>query len=64
MNSYRRHNRDSDVNAALPMSSLDIAGCAQRQRVSIEFPDIDLSRVWETMRRDKMLDTLHTFIGE
>ena len=37
---------------------------AQRQRVSIEFLGIDLSRAFDTIRRDKLLDTLQTFIGE
>ena len=34
---------------------------AQRQRVSIEFLGIDLSRAFDTIRRDKLLDT---FLGE
>ena len=37
---------------------------AQRQRVSIEFLGIDLSRAFDTIRRDKLLDTLQTFLGE
>ena len=37
---------------------------AQRQRVSIEFLGIDLSRAFDTIRRDKLIDTLKTFIGE
>ena len=37
---------------------------AQRQRVSIEFLGIDLSRAFDTIRRDKLLDTLQTFFGE
>ena len=37
---------------------------AQRQRVSIEFLGIDLSGAFDTIRRDKLLDTLHTFLGE
>ena len=37
---------------------------AQRQHVSIEFLGIDLSRAFDTIRRDKLLDTLQTFLGE
>ena len=37
---------------------------AQRQRVSIEFLGIDLSRAFDTIRRDKLFDTLQTFLGE
>ena len=37
---------------------------AQRQRVSIEFLGIDLSRAFDTIRRDKLLDILQTFLGE
>ena len=36
---------------------------AQRQRVSIEYLGIDLSR-FDTIRRDKLLDILRTFLGE
>ena len=36
----------------------------QRQRVSIEFLGIDLGRAFDTIRRDKLLDTLQTFLGE
>ena len=37
---------------------------AQRQRVTVEFLRIDLCRAFDTIRRDKLLDTLQTFIGE
>ena len=37
---------------------------AQRQRVSIELLGIDLSRAFDTIRRDKLLDILQTFLGE
>ena len=37
---------------------------ARRQRVSTEFLGIDLSRAFDTIRRDKLLDTLQTFLGE
>ena len=37
---------------------------AQRQRVSIEFLGIDLSRAFDTIRRDKLLDILQTFLDE
>ena len=37
---------------------------AQRQRVSTDFIGIDLSRAFDTIRRDKVLDILQTFLGE
>ena len=37
---------------------------AQRQRVSIELLGVDLSRAFDTIRRDKLLDILQTFLGE
>ena len=37
---------------------------AQRHRVTVEFRGIDLSRAFDTIRRDKLLDTLQTFLGE
>ena len=37
---------------------------AQRHRVTVEFLGIDLSRAFDTIRRDKLLDTLQTFLGE
>ena len=37
---------------------------AQRHRVAVKFLGIDLSRVFDTIRRDKLLDTLQTFLGE
>ena len=37
---------------------------AQRQRVSIELLGIDLSRAFDIIRRDKLLDILQTFLGE
>ena len=37
---------------------------AQRQRVTVEFLGIDLSRAFDTIRRDKLLDTLQTFVDE
>ena len=37
---------------------------AQRQRVSIKLLGIDLSRAFDTIRRDKLLDILQTFLGE
>ena len=37
---------------------------AQRHRVTVEFLGIDLSRAFDTTRRDKLLDTLQTFLGE
>ena len=38
--------------------------CTFRQRVSIELLGIDLSRAFDTIRRDKLLDILQTFLGE
>ena len=37
---------------------------AQRHRVTVEFLGIDLSRAFDTIRRDKLLDTLQTFLDE
>ena len=37
---------------------------AQRQRVSIEFLCIDLSRAFDTIRRDKLLEVLQSFLDE
>ena len=37
---------------------------AQRHRVTVEFLGIDLSRVFDTIRRDKLLYTLQTFLDE
>ena len=37
---------------------------AQRHRVTVEFLGIDLSRAFDTIRRDKLLDTLQTFVDE
>ena len=37
---------------------------AQRHRVTVEFLGIDLSRAFDTIRRDKLLDTLQTFHDE
>ena len=37
---------------------------AQRQRISIELLGIDLSRAFDTIRRDKLLDKLQTFLGK
>ena len=37
---------------------------AQRQRVTIEFLCIDLSRAFETIRRDKLLEVLQSFLDE
>ena len=37
---------------------------AQRHRVTVEFLGIDLSRAFDTIHRDKLLDTLQTFLGE
>ena len=37
---------------------------AQRQRVTIEFLCIDLSRTFDTTRRDKLLEVLQSFLGE
>ena len=36
----------------------------QRQRVTIEFLCIDLSRAFDTIRRDKLLEVLQSFIDE
>ena len=41
-----------------------LCGKAQRQRVTVEFLGIDLSRAFDTIRRDKLLDTLQSFLGE
>ena len=42
------------------------AACAkaQRQRVTIEFLCIDLSRAFDTIRRDKLLEVLQSFLDE
>ena len=37
---------------------------AQRQRITIEFPCIDLSRAFDTIRRDKLLEVLQSFLDE
>ena len=37
---------------------------AQRQRVTIEFLCIDLSRAFDTIRRDKLLEVLQSFLDE
>ena len=37
---------------------------AQRQRVTIEFLCIDLSRAFDTIRRDKLLEALQSFLDE
>ena len=37
---------------------------AQRQRVTIEFLYIDLSRAFDTIRRDKLLEVLQSFLDE
>ena len=37
---------------------------AQRHRVTVKFLGIDLSRAFDTIRRDKLLDTLQTFVDE
>ena len=37
---------------------------SQRHRVTVEFLGIDLSRAFDTIRRDKLLDTLQTFVDE
>ena len=37
---------------------------AQRHRVTVKFLGIDLSRAFDTIRRDKLLDTLQTFLDE
>ena len=41
-----------------------ICAKAQRHRVTVEFLGIDLSRAFDTIRRDKLLDTLQTFLAE
>ena len=40
------------------------AAKAQRHRVTVEFLGIDLSRAFDTIRHDKLLDTLQTFLDE
>ena len=37
---------------------------AQRQRITIEFLCIDLSRAFDTIRRDKLLEVLQSFLDE
>ena len=37
---------------------------AQRQRITIEFICIDLSRAFDTIRRDKLLEVLQSFLDE
>ena len=37
---------------------------AQRHRVTVEFLGIELSRAFDTIRHDKLLDTLQTFLDE
>ena len=37
---------------------------AQRQRVTVKFLGIDLSRAFDTIRRDKLLDMLQTFVDD
>ena len=41
-----------------------LCGEAQRQRVTIEFICIDLSRAFDTIRRDKLLEVLQSFLDE
>ncbi|KAI0227961.1 hypothetical protein LSAT2_021560 [Lamellibrachia satsuma] len=43
------------------MQPLGTAGCIQRQCISVEVPNIDLSRAIDTIRRDNRLVTLSTF---
>ena len=67
MNTCHRHNQVSEEDAARPTWFSVTAGYAlkaQRQRVTVEFLGIDLSRAFDTIRRDLLLDTLQTFIGE
>ena len=37
---------------------------AQRQRITIEFICVDLSRAFDTIRRDKLLEVLQSFLDE
>ena len=41
-----------------------ICAKAQRQRITIEFLCIDLSRAFDTIRRDKLLEVLQSFLDE
>ena len=45
----------------MQMQPLGTAGCIQYQCISVEVPSIDLSRAFDTIRRDNLLVTLSTF---
>ena len=57
---FRRGRRTADVLFGYRW----LCAKAQRQRVSIELLGIDLSRAFDTIHRDKLLDILQTFLGE
>ena len=55
---------DPKVNGRRIRTLLAMCATAQRQRTSVEFLGIDLSRAFDTIRRDKLLDIPQTFRGE
>ena len=57
---FRRGRSTADVVFGYPW----LRAKAQRHRVTVEFLGIDLSRAFDTIRRDKLLDTLQTFLDE
>ena len=60
-----RHNQDSGRSTAdVVFGYRWLCAKAQRHRVTVEFLGIDLSRAFDTIRRDKLLDTLQTFLDE
>ena len=57
---FRRGRSTADV----VIGCIWLCAKAQRQRVTIEFICIDLSRAFDTIRRDKLLEVLQSFLHE